>query len=456
MLRIRTNAAVLELAGVVPDGFGSRTVQTLIVDGALVAPAALSSVRSTGGWNFGSIRIDFGSSATRDIWIQTDMHVAYLKIGAFDTLSAADDREEPQLSVVGDSYLQVHSASFAAAGALALELGTRLGVRKVSVDAVGGTGYWNSGTDVGNLNDRLPAHGSDGSTIYLIMAGLNDYGDIVDPPRLVWPSRSTYEGAVTDYLRALRAAQPDALIVVTAPFCPIPPMSDASYVANQSVNTSGLGDNLFKADLHRRAVQSIAGPWVYIDALMGTGWLNSSGATGDVTNLQWLTGGTPGPGTSATYRPGNTRGGAGGAFGGIARVPVVTRGRYSQAPEVYAHGGSGTGLVLSSSIDSAGAVIAVHVVCAGHGYTSAGLPTIEIDSRFAMQAASLGLPELVVPVNPDGQYPLASFAPPGVDAAALNNIPRLLASDGTHPSPLGVEYLSRRLAENIYEAVLAL
>ena len=59
-------------------------------------------------------------------------------------------------------------------------------------------------------------------------------------------------------------------------------------------------------------------------------------------------------------------------------------------------------------------------------------------------------------MNPDGQYPLPSFAPPGVPAGELNNIYTLLSGDTIHPSPLGVEYLSRRLAQNIYDAVMAL
>jgi hypothetical protein len=444
---------VLELAGVVADGTG--TVQTLIVDGRLVPPTVLLARAPRG--SSGAIRADSASRAMRDIWIETAMHVAYLKIGRSDTLVAADDQLEPQLTCVGDSYLQSRSAAFGNGSAIALEIGARLGVGKISIDGIGGTGYWNSGGDLGNLNDRLAAHAADESLVYLVMAGINDYGDVVDnPPQLVWPTRSTYEQAVVEYLGNLRAARPEALIVVTAPFCPSPPMSDASYVAHLDTNSSGLGDFLYKAHVHKQAVQAIAGPWVYVDVLMGGGWLNSSGAAGDVTNLQWLTGGTAGPGTTATYKPGNTAGGGGGGYGGITRVPVFGGGSYTQAPEIKASGGTGRGLLLASVIDASGALTAISVVSPGSGYTAGtGLPAIAIDRRFESSPAELGAPALGVGVNPDGQYPLPSFAPPGVTASDLNNVYTLQSSDTIHPSPLGVD-TARRLAQNVYDAVMAL
>jgi hypothetical protein len=244
--------------------------------------------------------------------------------------------------------------------------------------------------------------------------------------------------------------------VVTAPFCPVPPMSDSSYVANPGTNTSGLGDFLYMAQLHKQAVQQIAAPWVYIDVLMGGGWLNSSGASGDVTNLQWFTGGTPGPGTTPTNKPGNTGGGGGGGFGGIASIPVVSGGHYTQAPDIAASGGTGSGLLLASSIDGTGAITTINIVSPGNGYSSgAGLPTISIDSTFQTVPAQLGNPVVMVGTNPNGAYPLPSFAPPG-SSGDLNNIYVMLMPDLIHPSPVGVNYLSRRLAQNIFEAVMAL
>lgn len=454
VLRFKTDAPVVELSGVIPDG--SATVQTLIVNDQLVPPKVLTSSRGGGGWNVGTVRIDFGSRALRDIWIETALAVAHLKIDAGDTLMPIDDAAEPQITVVGDSYQAVRSGAFGNGAALALELGARLGVRKIAVDAIGGTGYWNSGVDLGNLNDRLPAHAADDSIVYLVMAGLNDYGDNTRSG-LVWPTRATYEQAVRGYLQNLREAQPKALIVVTAPCCPIPAMSDASFVAHPDTNTSGEGDFLYRAHLFKQAVQEIAGPWVYIDVMLGGGWLNSSGATGDVTNLQWLTGGTAGPGTTATNKPGNTDGGGGGGYGGIASVPILSRGIYSQAPEIEATGGSGSGLLLTSRIDAMGQLVSVVITTQGHGYTDgAGLPELHIDSTFEIEAAVLGAPVLEVGVNPDGQYPLLSFAPPGVTAGQLNNIYVMLAHDTTHPSALGVNMLSRRLGKNLFDAIMAL
>jgi hypothetical protein len=456
--RFKTDAQVIELAGVVTDG--SRSVQTLIVDGRLVPAKVLSSARARGGWNYGAIRLEFASRKIRDIWMETAIGLAYLKIDQSDSLFALDDDADPQITVIGDSFLQVRSGAFGNGGAIALSLAARLGIRKVATDAIGGTGYWNSGWDslgnVGNLKDRLPGHATDGSAIYLVMAGLNDYGD-PSSGGTVWPSRQTYEDTVLFYLQGLRAAQPHAVIVVTAPLCPVPPMSDSTHQSSSFTNTSGKGDFLYKAELFKQSLQQIAGPWVYIDVLMGGGWLNSSGATGDITNLQWFTGGTPAPGTSATYKPGNTDGGGGGGFGGIADVGVLSGGRYSQAPEITASGGSGSGLLLSATIDSSGSLTQIDIVSAGEGYTAgSGLPTISIDPTFEQIPAVLGAPTLIVGINPNGEYPLQSFAPIGATPDQLNNIYVMLARDTVHPSPVGAEYLAFRLARNIYDAVLAL
>jgi hypothetical protein len=232
-------------------------------------------------------------------------------------------------------------------------------------------------------------------------------------------------------------------------------MSDSSYVASNQTNSSGLGDFLYRARVLKEGIGAIAGPWVYIDVLMGGGWLNSSGASGDVTGLQWFTGGTPGPGTTATNKPGNTRGGGGGGFGGIARIPVLNRGRYTQAPEIRALGGSGRGLLLSARFDGTG-ISLVEIVVSGAGYTAAGLPDIEIDKMFELEPAVLGTPVLISGTNPDGMYPLPDFAPPGVSRDELNNIYVMLSPDTVHPSAVGVSHIAARLARNIHDAVMAL
>ncbi len=243
--------------------------------------------------------------------------------------------------------------------------------------------------------------------------------------------------------------------MATAPFCPVPPMSDSSYRSVTLPDGRVLGSFLYRAQVQKSALEKVAGPWVYIDVLMGTGWVNSSGRSGDVTNLQWFTGGTPGSGTTASYRPGNTNGGGGGGFGGIAAIPVIDGGLYSQAPELTAVGGSGAGLLLTAYVDANGRLSRVVIVSPGKDYDPlAGLPQIHIDNRFALQAATLGAPQPIVGVNLDGEYPLPSFAPPG--ATDLNNIRVNLSADTVHPSPAGVDYLAGRLASNIYDAILAL
>ena len=98
----------------------------------------------------------------------------------------------------------------------------------------------------------------------------------------------------------------------------------------------------------------------------------------------------------------------------------------------------------------------INIVIPGSGYTSGtGLPTIGIDRTYELSPATLGTPTLMVGINPDGGYPLPSFAPVGVPGD-LNNIYIMLMPDLTHPSPPGVAYLATRLAQNIYDAVMAL
>jgi hypothetical protein len=454
IVRFQTDAPVFELSGIAVNG--SMTCQTLMVDGQLVPPKVLSSCFGAGGgYAVGTIRVDFGSRALRDIYLETAMALAYVTINSGDTLEAVSSLSEPQMTVVGDSYQGVRSAAFGNSSAIGLELGARLGIRNVAVDAVGGTGYWNSGNDIGNLNDRLPAHAADNSQIYVIMAGLNDYGDLTGGT-LVWPSPAVYQQSVTGYVQGLRAAQPNAVIVVAAPFCPVPPMSDSTYIASSATNNSGIGDFLYKAQLHKQAVEQIAGPWIYIDVLMGTGWVNSSGATGGATGLQWFTGGTPAGGTTASDKPGNTTGGGGGGFGALNGIPVISGGSYVQAPDITAQYGSGSGLLVASTINSTGQLTSVDIVTQGAGYTASGLPSFVIDPTFQISTATIGTPSLMMGINPDGEYPLPSFAPPDVPVWDLNNIYVMLENDTVHPSQVGASYLSARLARSIYDAVLAL
>jgi hypothetical protein len=454
VLRFSTDAPVVEIAGVVVSG--TRTSQTLIVNGQLVAPRVLSVCgTSGGGWSPVGVRINFGSRALRDIWLETGAYVAYVRLSSGDTLVAATDSADPQLTVVGDNYLLAGSNNFGNGAALALEIGARLGIRKVAVDSVSGSGYWNSGVNRGNLNDRIAAHAADNSSIYLVIAGLNDYADVIAPPQTVWPTTSQYQQAVNSYFQSLRAAQPNAIIAVTAPLCPNATLSDASWVQNSSVNASGVGDFAYKAQTQKNALAAIAGPWIWIDALMGGGWLNSSGASGGATGLQWLTGGTAAPGTSKTNRPGNYYGGAGGGFGGVASVPIVNAGAYTQAPDVLASGGSGTGLLLASTINSLGAINAISVVQPGTGYASGGLPTVTLDSTFAIRAGQPGVPVLYSGTNPNGSYPLQAFAPAGVPGGYSNGYVMLMP-DLTNPAPTGIDYLASRLAQSLYDAVVAL
>jgi len=52
-------------------------------------------------------------------------------------------------------------------------------------------------------------------------------------------------------------------------------------------------------------------------------------------------------------------------------------------------------------------------------------------------------------------YPLPSFAPSGIPGGFSNTYVNLL-SDLAHPSPAGINNLAARLAQAIYEGILAL
>jgi hypothetical protein len=216
-----------------------------------------------------------------------------------------------------------------------------------------------------------------------------------------------------------------------------------------------LGDFAYKSQVQLAALSAIAGPWVWIDTLMGGGWKNSSGASGDATGLQWLTGGSAASGTTASNKPGNPGGGSGAGYGGVASVPVVAGGLYSQAPDLSVTGGSGKGLLLASKINAAGSIVAVNVVQPGVGYTSAGLPTITINPTYQRSPATLGTPVLMSGVNASGSYPLPAFAPTTVPGTLSNAFVNLMP-DLTNPSPAGVDYLASRLAQNLYAAIMAL
>jgi hypothetical protein len=79
------------------------------------------------------------------------------------------------------------------------------------------------------------------------------------------------------------------------------------------------------------------------------------------------------------------------------------------------------------------------------------LPTITIDPAYQITPAQLGTPELTQAFNPGTG---ANY--PAIGLTDLNNIDQMLSEDRTHPSVVGAEYLGKRLAENIYQAVMAL
>jgi lysophospholipase L1-like esterase len=71
---------------------------------------------------------------------------------------------------------------------------------------------------------------------------------------------------------------PTTVLVAAGPWCP------SQTNATQSGGTyPGIRDKIYAG------IQTISGPWCFIDNLLGT-WVNSSGASGDAGNIAWQTG----------------------------------------------------------------------------------------------------------------------------------------------------------------------
>lgn len=265
---------------------GTRVNATLIADGKYATPRYIS--RSLQGGVEGPalqaydtyVRFDFGTPAVRRIslYCYSSLGPSAFAIGAADTLSAWDRSAEPSMAGQADSYGAAVSSNWPFS-AIFFEAAMRMGIPNAHIDAVGGTGYAPNNVFTNPADSflgRLPAMTQAPPDLFITAGGINDNNDLPLAPYATGDeARVGFETAVRRYFQALRAALPNTVLAALGPWQP-----DASFYPQ-----SGLD----KAATIRAAMQSVAGPWVFIDNLQG-GWIASSGAWAPASGAGWQTG----------------------------------------------------------------------------------------------------------------------------------------------------------------------
>ena len=257
---------------------GSNVWATLIADGQYMAaeiihtslsggvPGAALSVDDT------LTRFDFGSAATRHVSVYAvcTRGPAAIVMDPNDHLQPWDRSGEPSVAVMADSYGGGTGPNWR--GGPFLEAAARLGIPHLDIDAVGGTGYWlNAASDdlrnAGNaFRARLPSIVDAHSDLFLTAGGLNDNNAFAQPPTFptAGDALAGFNAAVAAYYRDLRVALPGAVLASVGPWAPN--ASDPTYVMARS-----------KADTIKAALQTVGGPWIFLDNLDGS-WVTSTGA----------------------------------------------------------------------------------------------------------------------------------------------------------------------------------
>lgn len=217
--------SVRVLGGTVPYRF--------IVDGRYVSLAG-SLTSTTSGTNY--FQLDFGSSATRTIMVESEQANAFDAFGAAsgDTFSVISTTPK-RMIVFGDSFAESTGATCKYDGA-AYITGDMLGIEDLWSSGVGGTGYVNtvSGTKY-KASERLADINSNGPwDIISVEMGINDIG----------LSTATITSEVNTCLTSIRANNPSAQIFVVgawdknAPAAPV-----ANYAATKAAIIAGIPAN---------------------------------------------------------------------------------------------------------------------------------------------------------------------------------------------------------------------
>jgi hypothetical protein len=263
IFKLNTDAPVIEIM----NSGGSFLIQC-ICNGQFVGATALSVSPAFGNL----IKYDFGSRANRDLVFIATAGLGGFYIGPNDTVWPSESgRSTMSVGWMGDSYSQSNGA-----GVFGCELSTmtaiRLGATDVWTDAVGGSGYASTNGGVSpspnKFIDRLgySTLSNQDFTIHVTAGGIND----------PTPTGSSHTTAVAAYFAQLRSMYPTTVFVALGPFTP-----------NGNNATSGQGPAV--RDQTLAGLQTISGPWAFIDNLAGT-WTNSAGVSGEAGNGAWQTG----------------------------------------------------------------------------------------------------------------------------------------------------------------------
>ncbi len=269
---------------------GERAFITVIADGQLMSSKVITNTPSGGvaGAPLAAPnsfkRFDFGVAAARriSVYAVSSRGPCAIAIGATDRVQPWDRSSEASFAAITDSYGQAPDSQWGTSGPF-WQAATQLGIAHIDLDAVGGTGYAPQNTNPETRNPgnafaaRLASNIDTQPDLFLTCGGINDNNSRAAPPLFATAADAlaSFNAAVTRYYRDLRAALPQSVLAATGPWKP-----------RQTIPTDPVEQA--KADTIKAALQSVGGPWIYLDNLNG-GWVNSAGAIGTVSG-PWQTG----------------------------------------------------------------------------------------------------------------------------------------------------------------------
>lgn len=270
---------------------GTNVRVTLVADGQYMAPRFITTEINAGvtgtplAAHNAYVRFDFGTRATRRIsfYGSSSQGPCAIAIGNMDRIVPWDRSSEPSFCAMTDSYGQPDAENWGWGGPF-WEAASLLGIPHLDLNAIGGTGYApNTGSiDRQNPGNAFIARINTGVVsrpdLFMTAGGINDNNSLAAPPLYATPeqARLGFETAVNTYFRDLRAALPGSVLVAMGPWAPV-----------ESIPVNAVARS--KADAIRSAMQTIGGPWIFLDNLNGS-WINSSGIRTPAAGSGWQTG----------------------------------------------------------------------------------------------------------------------------------------------------------------------
>lgn len=201
-------------------------------------------------------KFDFGSRGLRTVTLHIFGRIGSIAVGANDSISAAPDDTGIKAVLHGDSYYTTAGQYGVGPG---IEACLAAGITTFWGSGWGGTGYLQNGSGGAmNANTAFPElKNVPACDLWQVSLGINDQN--ANMPGL--------QSAVNTYFASVRAQFPGAVISANGPWCP---KESQSYGATKYPQIR---------DAIKTGIQTVAGPWAFVDNLTGT-WLNSAGATG--------------------------------------------------------------------------------------------------------------------------------------------------------------------------------